>query len=104
MRFGSVLVNGPSMLPVLRPDDCLVVDRSRDVRAGDVVVARFRERPALLVVKRAVRPVGDGWELASDNPAVEGHGLTSGVGDVEAVVRWRYWPLPPARLPPRRVS
>ena len=98
MRLGTVLVSGPSMLPVLREDDCLVVRRGGGVRAGDVVVARFRERPSLLVVKRAVRPVDGGWELASDNPAVQGHGLTSGVGDVEAVVLLRYWPLPVRRL------
>ena len=98
MRLGTVLVTGPSMLPVLREGDCLVVRRGGGVRAGDVVVARFRERPSLLVVKRAVRPVDGGWELASDNPAVQGHGLTSGVGDVEAVVLLRYWPLPVRRL------
>jgi len=59
-----------------------------------VVVARLRERPSLLVVKRAVREESGGWLLASDNPAVEGHGLTGGVGDVEAKVVLRYWPLP----------
>lgn len=97
MRLGTVLVTGPSMLPVLRDGDCLVVRRGSGVRAGDVVVARFRERPSLLVVKRAVRPLDGGWELASDNAAVQGHGLTSGVGDVEAVVLLRYWPLPVRR-------
>ena len=97
MRLGTVLVAGPSMLPTLREGDCLVVRRGGGVRAGDVVVARFRERPTLLVIKRAVRPLEGGWELASDNPAVEGHGLTRGVGDVEAVVLLRYWPLPVRR-------
>ena len=85
------------MLPTLRAGDCLVVDRRRAVRAGDLVVARFRARPGLLVVKRAVRPRDGGWELASDNPAVDGHGLTSGLADVQAVVLLRYWPLPLAR-------
>ena len=92
------------MLPTLRAGDCLIADRSRVVRPGDLVVARFRERPALLVVKRALRAHQGGWELASDNPAVAGHGLTAGLADVEAVVRWRYWPLPPARLPVPVVS
>ena len=85
------------MLPTLRAGDCLLVDRRRAVQAGDLVVARFRSRPSLLVVKRAVRPLAGGWELASDNPAVAGHGLTSGLADVESVVRLRYWPLPLAR-------
>ena len=85
------------MLPTLRDGDCLLIRSARRVRAGDVVVARFRERPGLLVVKRAVEPRDGGWLLASDNPAVEGHGLTGGVGDVEARVVLRYWPLPVSR-------
>jgi phage repressor protein C with HTH and peptisase S24 domain len=93
-----VLVQGPSMLPTLREGDCLLVRRGARMRPGDVVVARFRERPSLLVVKRAVEERDGGWLLASDNPAVEGHGLTSGVGDVEAKVVLRYWPFPPRRL------
>ena len=86
------------MLPTLRDGDCLLLRPGAPVLAGDIVVARFRERPSLLVVKRAVEPRDGGWLLASDNPAVEGHGLTGGVGDVEATVLLRYWPLPPSRL------
>ena len=60
------------------------------MRPGSVVVARYRERPDLLVVKRAVEPCDGGWLLASDNPFVDG---PSGVADVEARVLLRYWPL-----------
>ncbi|MDP9101651.1 MAG: S24 family peptidase [Actinomycetota bacterium] len=88
------------MLPTLRSGECLVVRRGGRVRPGAVVLARLRERPALLVVKRAVEPADGGWLLASDNPAVAGHGLTGGVGDVEGVVVLRYWPLPPRLVPP----
>ena len=98
MRSRTVLVQGPSMLPTLREGDCLVVRPGARVRQGDLVVARLRARPSLLVVKRAVRPQDGGWLLASDNPAVQGHGLTGGVGDVEARVVLRYWPLPVRRL------
>ena len=90
MRIGTVLVSGPSMVPTLLSGDCLVVLRGGRVRPGALVVARFRSRPDLLVVKRAVRPVNGGWELASDNPFAEG---PSGVADVEARVLLRYWPL-----------
>ena len=98
MRSRTVLVQGPSMLPTLRDGDCLLVRPSSTVRAGDLVVARLRERPSLLVVKRAVSELDGGWLLASDNPAVAGHGLTGGLGDVEARVVLRYWPLPVRRL------
>ena len=95
MRIGTVLVRGPSMVPALRDGDCLVVRRGALVRPGDVVVARYRSRPELLVVKRAVQPQDGGWLLASDNPFVEG---PSGVADVEARALLRYWPLPPRRV------
>ena len=87
MRIGTVLVRGPSMVPTLYDGDWLVVGRGLRVRAGDLVVARFRERPDLLVVKRAVSPYDGGWILTSDNPYATG---PSGVADVEARVLWRY--------------
>ncbi|MCW2600574.1 MAG: putative signal peptidase [Frankiales bacterium] len=90
VRMGTVLVTGPSMVPTLRGGDCLVVRRGARVRPGDLVVARFRSRPSLLVVKRAVAEQDGGWTLTSDNPFVEG---PTGVADVEARVLLRYWPL-----------
>jgi phage repressor protein C with HTH and peptisase S24 domain len=83
------------MVPTLRNGDFLLVRRGARVRQGDVVVARFRERPDLLVVKRVAAPQDGGWLLTSDNPFVEGPG---GVADVEARVLLRYWPLPPRRV------
>lgn len=103
MRIGTVLVAGPSMVPTLRDGDCLLVLRGGRVRPGRLVVARYRDRPDLLVVKRAVRPDSGGWLLASDNPYAPG---LHGVADVQAVVLLRYWPLRrrrrPARLRPSR--
>ena len=95
MRIGTVLVRGPSMVPALRDGDCVAVLRGARIRVGDVVVARYRSRPELLVVKRAVAEAEGGWLLASDNPFVEG---PSGVADVEAKAVLRYWPLPPRRV------
>lgn len=95
MRLGIVLVRGASMEPALHAGDCLLIRRGGPVRRGDVVVARFHDRPGLLVVKRAVGPVDGGWLLASDNSSARG--AAGGRGDVEAVVLGRYWPWPPAR-------
>ena len=94
----TVLVQGPSMLPTLRPGDCLLVRRGGRVRAGDVVVARFPERPGLLVVKRAVRPVDGGWWLEGDNAAVQDDSRRYGPAEVLGRVVLRYWPLPVRRL------
>jgi len=90
VRIGTVLVHGPSMSPALKDGDCLLVRRGARVRPGDVVVARYRSRPDLLVVKRAVSPEDGGWLLASDNPFVP---AIDGPADVEARVLLRYWPL-----------
>jgi phage repressor protein C with HTH and peptisase S24 domain len=99
----TVLVQGSSMLPTLRPGDCLVVREGAAVRPGSLVVARPWTRPELLVVKRAVAPVAGGWLVASDNPEVEGSGWTGGEADVLARVLLRYWPVWRAG-PPRRVA
>jgi phage repressor protein C with HTH and peptisase S24 domain len=90
MRIGTVLVTGPSMVPALYSGDCLLVRRGAPIRSGDVVVARYRSRPDLLVVKRAVERHDGGWLLASDNPFVD---APDGVADVEARVVLRYRPL-----------
>ena len=63
-----------SMEPALYPGDWLLVRRTRRIRPGQIVLARHPGRPALLIVKRAVRRVegdgegGGGWWLESDNP------------------------------------
>jgi len=98
VRIGIAVVRGPSMVPALRDGDFVLVLRGAAVRAGDLVVARYRSRPELLVVKRALERRDGGWLLASDNPFVHG---PVGVADVQARVVLRYWPLRRrSRLPP----
>ncbi|MCW2640179.1 MAG: hypothetical protein JWP76_2485 [Dactylosporangium sp.] len=87
-----VLVRGPSMAPSLRDGDALLVRRTRRVRPGDVVVARFRARPSLLVVKRVARAEGTGWWLIGDNEFVADDSRAYGVADVDGKVVVRYWP------------
>ena len=55
-----------SMQPTLMPGDWLLIRRSRRIRPGQVVVARHPTRPALLLVKRAIRREPGGWWLESD--------------------------------------
>lgn len=91
----TALVAGPSMVPTLRPGDALLVRRGgRAVRPGDVVVARFRARPELLVVKRAVRPCQEGWWVESDSAAVADDSRAFGPADVVGRVVCRWWPRP----------
>jgi phage repressor protein C with HTH and peptisase S24 domain len=82
------------MVPTLRSGDALVVRRGGRVRAGDVVVARFRSRTGLLVVKRAVRPQDGGWWVEGDNPLIEDDSRAYGVADVIGRVLIRYYPRP----------
>jgi nickel-type superoxide dismutase maturation protease len=87
-------VRGPSMAPALRSGDAVLVRRTTRVRPGEIVVARFRSRADLLVVKRAVRPADGGWWLASDNEFTSDDSRAYGVADVIGRVLFRYWPRP----------
>jgi phage repressor protein C with HTH and peptisase S24 domain len=91
-----VRVIGPSMVPTLRHGDRVLVRHGATIRPGDLVVAMYRSMPGRLVVKRALRPVGDGWWLGSDNAAAGGDSEVHGVADVAARVV--------LRLPSRRRS
>jgi phage repressor protein C with HTH and peptisase S24 domain len=82
------------MAPTLHSGDALLVRRSGRVRPGQIVVARFRARPDLLVVKRAVRPHDDGWWIEGDNEFVIDDSRSYGVADVIGPVILRYWPRP----------
>ncbi|MBM0276907.1 S24/S26 family peptidase [Micromonospora sp. STR1s_6] len=91
------------MAPTLRHGDAVLVrPGGRPIRAGDVVVAVFRSRPELLVVKRAVRPQEGGWWLRGDNDLITDDSRAYGVADVRARVVARYWPRP-GRVPRRRI-
>lgn len=100
----AVLVRGPSMVPTLRHGDALLVRRGgRPTRPGDVVVAVFRTRPDLVVVKRAVSRRDGGWWLVGDNDLVADDSRAYGVADVLGRVVARYWPDPRVSFGYRRV-
>jgi nickel-type superoxide dismutase maturation protease len=89
----AALVRGPSMVPTLRDGDAVLARRGgRVTRPGDVVVARFRSRPDLLVVKRAVRAESGGWWLEGDNEFASDDSRSFGPAEVEARVVFRWWP------------
>ena len=92
LRIGTVKVTGPSMVPTLYAGHRLLVLRRGAVRPGDLVVGRYRSKPSVLAVKRAVQPAEGGWEVVADNPFAP---APSGPMDVEAVVLLRFWPVSP---------
>jgi nickel-type superoxide dismutase maturation protease len=69
LPFARIVVAGDSMLPSLRPGDCLLLSRRARIVAGDVIVARRPHVEGLLLVKRAARREDGGWWLLSDNAA-----------------------------------
>jgi phage repressor protein C with HTH and peptisase S24 domain len=85
------------MVPTLKHGDQILVRRRAPIRPGDVVVGEFSARPDLLVVKRAVRPLADGWWLSSDNEAVADDSRRYGPARVHGRVVARCWP-------PRRIG
>jgi nickel-type superoxide dismutase maturation protease len=90
----AVLVRGPSMAPTLHAGDALLVRRGGRIRAGDIVVARFRSQPDLLVVKRALGELDGGWEVRGDNDLATDDSRAYGVAHVIGRVLCRYWPRP----------
>lgn len=93
-RYMPVRVEGPSMLPTLRPGDRLIVDlRTRPV-PGDIVVAR---RPdGIRIVKRVRAIDGDGVWLAGDNQPMSTDSRSIGpvaADGIAGVAVGRYAPL-----------
>lgn len=82
LPWQMVRVAGPSMVPTLYDGDVVIVRHGAPIRAGDVVLARFRSMPDRYVLKRADRPDGAGWRLRSDNDAAGGDSRSHGVADV----------------------
>jgi phage repressor protein C with HTH and peptisase S24 domain len=81
------------MTPALRHGDAVLVRRGgRAVRPGDIVVVRFRSRPGLLAIKRAVRAEDGGWWVRGDNEFVTDDSRAYGVADVVGRVVLRWWP------------
>lgn len=109
------------MLPLL-PAGALIIARplpagaGTTLRRGMVVVARRPDRPSVEVVKRISAVPGeqvclangsshtleaDEYFLTGDNPAASTDSHYFGPvrrEHITAVVRWRYWPLPPRRI------
>jgi nickel-type superoxide dismutase maturation protease len=102
-RWVLARVTGPSMSPTVRHGDRLLVrrvHRPSEVRAGDVVLARFPARPELLVVKRVRRAVTGGHWVVGDNPLVTDDSRAFGPAVVVGRVLFRLWPRPRRLDPP----
>ena len=99
MRFllpwQRVRVSGHSMTPTLLDGNLVLVRYRARVAPGQVVLARFRSRPELAVLKRVDRAADDGWLLVSDNRRAGSDSRQYGVADVLAGAVWM-WPSGPA--------
>lgn len=98
-RVSRLLVEGGSMLPLLKPGDVVELDHSRSaLRRGDVVAYRAGRT---LVIHRVLRtPAGSDVRLAGDNRSLtdEAIPLEAVVGRVVGVERdGRRWRLDSAR-------
>ena len=90
LPYQRVRISGPSMVPTLYDGDVVVVRHTTRIRSGDIVLARFRDLPKRLVVKRAVAPDGSGWHILSDNETAGGDSRTHGPADVVGRIVWRW--------------
>jgi nickel-type superoxide dismutase maturation protease len=107
MRFllpwQRVRVSGHSMTPTLLDGNLVLVRYRARVAPGQVVLARFRSRPELAVLKRVDRAADDGWLLVSDNRRAGSDSRQYGVADVLAGAVWM-WPSGPAGAGRRRLG
>jgi phage repressor protein C with HTH and peptisase S24 domain len=87
----TALVREPSMVPVLRDGDAILVRRTIDCRPGDVVVVVFPGQEGLFV-KRARYPVGGGWWVEGDNADASSDSRLYGPARVVGRVLLRWWP------------
>lgn len=92
------------MQPLL-PDGSRVIafpyKHGAPLRVGDVVLVRRPDRPEEETLKRVAALDGERLELLGDNAVDSWDSRKFGPVDraaVIAVVRWRYWPIPPRRL------
>jgi signal peptidase I len=95
-RWGTVLVRGASMEPVLRDGDLLLVRYGARVRPADVVLVTLPgDRP--VGVKRAVQHTDAGWWVEGDAGGFSTDSRSLGPLPDSAVlgrVVLRYWPRP----------
>ncbi|OEU85569.1 signal peptidase [Streptomyces abyssalis] len=102
-RIGLAEVYNPSMLPLLRPGDRLVVKYGSRVRPGAVVVLRHPLQHDLLIVKRAVERRSGGWWVVGDNPQVRNDSREFGAVPDDLMVARVWVRLRPPRGPRRRL-
>jgi phage repressor protein C with HTH and peptisase S24 domain len=93
LPWQKVTVTGHSMTPTLLPGAVLIVKHGASILPGSIVVARFRSRPKLIVIKRAVRESEGGWLLSSDNSRAGSDSREYGIADVDARALW-IWQAP----------
>jgi len=91
-----VTVVGQSMTPTLLPGDVVLVRHGGRITQGSLVLATFRSRPEVAVIKRAIGAADGGWLLGSDNARAGADSRQYGVADVAAVAGWML-PLSSAR-------
>jgi nickel-type superoxide dismutase maturation protease len=78
VRPRRVVVEGRSMEPTLAPGDRLIVVRTRDLHAGDVVAVRDPRDDKHVLVKRVGAVLEDEIVVRGDNPEVSTDSRTFG--------------------------
>lgn len=93
LPWTAIAIAGDSMEPTTVSGDWWVVRRTTQVRPRQLIAFRHPNRPTLIVVKRAVRPVDGGWWVEGDNAAFSDDSRTFGAVPSECIVGrlvWRY--------------
>jgi len=81
-----VNVDGRSMVPTLHDGEKLIIEKTKNIKAGDIVVANSSEYG--LIIKRVNKTVGNEVYLISDNKNIETVVENGVVYEVVGVKTW----------------
>jgi phage repressor protein C with HTH and peptisase S24 domain len=85
------------MTPTLLAGDRVLVRHGARIQPGAIVLATFRSRPELVVIKRVGSASDGAWWLVSDNPRAGSDSAVYGPAAVQAVA----WIVLPRGAAPR---
>lgn len=86
-RLCSVFdVSGTSMVPTLQDGQSVLVEKTKDIHTGDIVIAKSPEYG--IIVKRASEIDGDEIYLTSDNKKISYEEIDGAIYKVKGITTW----------------
>ena len=86
-RRKAFLVEGDSMLPTLESGDVVLLDKTGELKVGDLVLSDHPYRSSVRIIKRISEITPEGrFVLTGDNPAESSDSRTFGAVSIELML------------------